>query len=136
VKMQWGVQRLRYHLSNLRWLPAAEMPQYVLHRLKTLRYRVAKHNVRAGANTGMAGLERILHAASTDYDPPPYPGRVALFQAIERPPGPHWDLRFGWRELVTGHLAVYDIPGGHEGMFQEPHVQVLACRMRECLLPA
>jgi aspartate racemase len=136
VKMQLGVQRLRYHLSNLRWLPAAEMPQYVLHRLKTLRYRVAKHNVRAGANTGMAGLERILHAASTDYDPPPYPGRVALFQAIERPPGPHWDLRFGWRELVTGHLAVYDIPGGHEGMFQEPHVQVLACRMRECLLPA
>jgi hypothetical protein len=30
-------------------------------------------------------------------------------------------------------LEVYDIPGGHEGMFQEPHVQVMAGRIRECL---
>jgi thioesterase domain-containing protein len=90
--------------------------------------------VKASTNAGMAGLERILHMASASYHPPSYPGRVALFQALERPPGPHWDLQFGWRQFVTGHLAVYDIPGGHEGMFQEPYVQVLARRMQECLL--
>jgi amino acid adenylation domain-containing protein len=133
AKMHLGVERLRYHLSNLRWLRAAETPQYILDRLRTLRYKVGKHCLRLSTHGGMAGVEQILHVASAGYQPPPYQGRVALFQAMERPPGPHWDLRFGWRELVTGHLAAFDIPGGHEGMFQEPHVQLLACRMRECL---
>ena len=133
VKMQLGVERLRYHFSNLRWLRAAEMPRYILDRLRTLRYKVGKHYLKSSTNGGMADLEHILHVASASYEPPPYPGRVALFQAMERPPGRHWDLRLGWREFVTGHLASYDVPGGHEGMFQEPHVQLLACRMRECL---
>lgn len=134
VKMQLGVERLRYHFLNLWSLRAAEMPLYVLDRLRTLRYRLGERYVKASTNAGMAGLERILHMASAGYHPPSYPGRVALFQALERPPGPHWDLQFGWRQLVTGHLAVYDIPGGHKGMFQEPYVQVLARRMQECLL--
>jgi thioesterase domain-containing protein/acyl carrier protein len=139
VKVQLRVQRLKYHLANLRRAKTSQVPQYIHDRLSVMRYKMGKLRVRAShglgleARGGMAGLESILHVASSGYLPPPYPGRMILFQAAERPHGPHWDLRFGWRELVKGHLEVYDVPGGHEGMFQEPHVQVMAGRIRESL---
>jgi amino acid adenylation domain-containing protein len=140
VKVQRGMQRLEYHLASLRRSKASQVPQYLFGRLRVMRYKVGKLHVSASHRLGlsaasgaMAALENILHVASTPYLPPPYPGRVVIFQAAERPRGPHWDLQLGWRELVNGDLETYDVPGGHEGMFQEPHVQVMATRMRECL---
>ena len=140
VKVQLGAERLEYHLANLRRSKASQVPQYLLDRLRVLRYKVNNLRARASyglglsaANAGMAALESILHVASARYQPPPYPGRVVIFQAAERPRGSHWDLQLGWRQLVKGPLEVCDVPGGHESMFQEPHVQVMAARMRECL---
>jgi amino acid adenylation domain-containing protein len=140
VKMQLGVQRLGYHLAKLRRSKASEAPQYVRDRLSVIRYKAGKIHVKArhalgfgAAKEPIASLESVLHVASAGYLPPPYPGRVVIFQAAERPRGPHWDLRFRWRDLIQGHLEVYDIPGGHEGMFHQPHVQVMAGRIRECL---
>jgi len=140
VKVRLGVQRLEYHLTNLRRSKVSEVPQYVHKRLSVMRYKVGKLRVRASEGLrvrrptdGIPGLESILHIATSNYFPPPYPGRVAILQAAERPRGPHWDLQSGWREVIQGHLEVCDIPGGHAGMFQEPHVQVMAGHLRECL---
>jgi aspartate racemase len=140
VKVQLGVERLEYHLANLRLSKASQVPHYMLDRLRVMRYRVGQLQARvshglglSAASGGMAALENILHVASTRYLPPPYPGQVVIFQAAERPGGSHWDLQLGWRDLIKGHLEVCDVRGGHEGMFQEPHVQVMAARMRECL---
>ncbi len=43
------------------------------------------------------------------------------------------DPQGGWGSLVTGDLEVYHVPGDHIGIITEPHVQVLAARLRDCL---
>jgi amino acid adenylation domain-containing protein len=42
-------------------------------------------------------------------------------------------FRLAWKKLFTGKLEFYSVSGGHIGMLQEPHVQVLAEKLRYCL---
>jgi len=140
AKVEMLVQRLGYHLSNLKKSKAVEIPRYFGRRIRVLRYRVkalragVNHSLdRVAGNAGIEELEHILHLASARYDPPLYTGRVAMFQSAERPRGCHWDLQGGWRGFIQGRFDAYDIPGGHESMLQEPHVQVFASHLRQCL---
>ena len=89
-------------------------PRYVKERAKVKR--VNRNNMRA--------LRR--------YIPKPYPGRVTLLWADERPADPT-DRRLGWRALASGGLDVRVIPGDHSSMMKEPHVQVLAQELRSAL---
>jgi thioesterase domain-containing protein/acyl carrier protein len=77
------------------------------------------------------------------YHPDPYPGRISLFRAKETDP---WmvelfaragvdltDQTVGWSELSTEPVDIYEVPGNHDRMCYEPHVRVLARRMREAM---
>ncbi|HLN03607.1 MAG TPA: amino acid adenylation domain-containing protein [Bryobacteraceae bacterium] len=139
AKVAIRAQRLEYHLANLTRSRAAEIPRYLRDRFRVLRYRMnglrarVRHYAGRDGGASIEELERILHSASAHYDPPPYAGRVAIFQSIERPRGCYWDLQAGWRDLVEGQMEVYDVPGGHESMFQEPNLEIFASQMRQCL---
>jgi thioesterase domain-containing protein len=76
-----------------------------------------------------AGLE-----AAHTYVPQPYAGRLVLFRATKVDADP----RLGWDGLATEGIEVYDVPGKHntietEGMLTEPHVSVLAEKLKACL---
>jgi aspartate racemase len=43
------------------------------------------------------------------------------------------DPQFGWSKLAAGGLEVHHVPGDHIGILKEPHVQVLAEKLRDCL---
>ncbi|WP_445310266.1 amino acid adenylation domain-containing protein [Microcoleus vaginatus] len=58
-----------------------------------------------------------------------YPERVTLFRPIENMAFLDPDL--GWSELAPGGLEIHDVPGNTFSMLQEPHVQVLAEKLRE-----
>jgi aspartate racemase len=60
-----------------------------------------------------------------------YPDRVTLFRAIENIAFLDPDL--GWSELAPGGLEIHDVPGNTFSMLQEPHVQVLAEKLRDCI---
>jgi surfactin family lipopeptide synthetase A len=60
-----------------------------------------------------------------------YPDRVTLFRAIENIGFIDPDL--GWRELAPGGLEIQDVPGDTFSMLEEPHVQVLAEKLRDCI---
>jgi aspartate racemase len=60
-----------------------------------------------------------------------YPDRVTLFRAIENIGFIDPDL--GWRELAPGGLEIHDVPGDTFSMLQEPHVQVLAKKLKACI---
>ena len=77
--------------------------------------------------------DKLVHLALNAYRPTPYIGRLVFFKAAERPPGDVWDYSRGWRELVTGEFAVYEVPGDHRSMFLEPNVETLANNMRNYL---
>ena len=78
--------------------------------------------------------------AEKSYQPEtPYHGELLLFRAthgdgddepyIER----YSDPLLGWGSRTTGNVRVWDIPGGHSSMLQEPNVQVLAARVQAYL---
>ncbi|NJM47346.1 MAG: amino acid adenylation domain-containing protein [Alkalinema sp. RU_4_3] len=66
-------------------------------------------------------------AADALYVPQAYGGRLSLFRATaelfysQR----YLDEGLGWRSLV-GQLDIYDIPGSHMAMVEEPHARTLA----------
>jgi thioesterase domain-containing protein len=75
------------------------------------------------------------------YVPPAgYPNRITLFKTgnvyqdelgmlDEIPDDPAW----GWGHLSTEPVEVHVVPGTHTTMLTEPHVQVLAEKLRKCL---
>jgi thioesterase domain-containing protein len=82
-----------------------------------------------------AALEAIWIAnyqAARTYVPKPYPGRVTLFRCQDTTPGVY-ERDLGWGELALGGVDVYDVPGDHNSLITEPHVRVVADRLRECL---
>jgi aspartate racemase len=60
-----------------------------------------------------------------------YPERVTLFRAIENMGFIEHDL--GWSELAPGGLEIHDVPGDTYSMLQEPRVQRLAEKLRDCI---
>jgi aspartate racemase len=60
-----------------------------------------------------------------------YPDRVTLFRATENMGFIDHDL--GWSELAPGGLEIHDVPGDTFSMLEEPHIQVLAEKFRDCI---
>ena len=61
-----------------------------------------------------------------------FDGELVLFRATdgEGPDEPYFerydDPLLGWGQRATRGVRVYDVPGGHSSMLQEPHVSILA----------
>jgi aspartate racemase len=39
----------------------------------------------------------------------------------------------GWRKFVDGELEIHEVPGSHTGILDEPHVRVLAEKLKVCI---
>ncbi|HEX8179146.1 MAG TPA: amino acid adenylation domain-containing protein, partial [Pyrinomonadaceae bacterium] len=91
---------------------------------------------RADFMSWLAGYRARLRAARA-YVPQQYDGRVALFRASELADADRRafaaqlgdDPTYGWGKYC-GRLAVYDVPGAHHTILLEPHVQVLAQKLK------
>lgn len=78
--------------------------------------------------------------AESEYIPgTPYPGELVLFRATagEEEDEPYIEVYrdplLGWSQRTTSAVRVYDVPGGHSSMLQEPNVQVMADQMQTYL---
>jgi amino acid adenylation domain-containing protein len=60
-----------------------------------------------------------------------YPDRVTLFRPIDNIGFIDPDL--GWSELAPGGLEIHDVPGDTFSMLEEPQVQGLAEKLRDCI---
>jgi thioesterase domain-containing protein/acyl carrier protein len=76
--------------------------------------------------------------AMMDYRPQPYPGKVTLLFAEEKPQFIEVarDPQLGWGMYAQGGVEVIRIPGDHIHMVQEPNVRVVAERIRQSLAAA
>ncbi len=83
-------------------------------------------------------LMRSHFRALRNYVPQVYPGTMCLFRARTQPLAPgDWHRRdMGWGGLPAGGLTVTDIPGNHETLLDEPHVHILARKLRAALTAA
>lgn len=74
----------------------------------------------------------VNERAARAYQPATYSGQLTLYRAG----GGSDDL--GWQEFVDHKLDIYQVPGKHndvesEGMLTEPHVKVVAAKLKICL---
>ncbi len=140
-------KRVFIHLDNL-WQRG---PAYILEKVPgwnewfsfLLKYRLQKIAVKFYQTVGSSSsyslrnfaVEESNRQASSNYVPQVYPGRVTLFRSSERDLGVgfEWDEQLGWGSLAGGGLEIHDVPGNHLSIFEEPHIQILATKLRTCL---
>jgi amino acid adenylation domain-containing protein len=69
------------------------------------------------------------------YQPQPFTGKITLFRATDQVfySRRYREAGLGWGRLAKGGVEIYDIPGAHMTMLQEPHVEVLAQQFQVCL---
>lgn len=75
--------------------------------------------------------------AQNEYICQVYPGKMILLRTEDKNRdegvGVKYDPLFGWGDLVTGGLEIHYVPGSHLSLLKEPHVQVLAEKLKVCL---
>ncbi len=83
---------------------------------------------------------RIMYAngnALNQYIFQSYPGHMTLLRTSDRhrdeATGMEYDPLFGWGDLVQGGIDIQHIPGSHYSLLEEPHVRVLAEKLKNCL---
>ncbi|HWF18044.1 MAG TPA: amino acid adenylation domain-containing protein, partial [Verrucomicrobiae bacterium] len=64
--------------------------------------------------------------------PKRYKGKVTLFRSRGHPLLCSYDGQCGWDELAS-QVEMHVVPGEHESILEEPHVRVLAAKLKECL---
>jgi thioesterase domain-containing protein len=128
---QLRASKIRYHLSTLLRLKGAARWHYVTDRLRGVKDSVTDRFRPPPAFEQTLSLARVLDNAALRYETPQYSGDVALFQPADRPDV--LDYRPGWRDVIRGAFASFEIPGGHRTMLEEPHVAELGARIMACL---
>ena len=138
-----GTERVSAHLDRLMKLG----PIYLLKRVKAKLKRVWEKTLvtcstllqRAGYPLSyelklLIVVEENKYAA-TNYAPTVYPGRILLFRATEGIfySQSYLEAGLGWRKLTRDGLEIYDVPGDHMQMLEEPNVQVLAEKLQASL---
>jgi thioesterase domain-containing protein len=77
-------------------------------------------------------LYQALIVAHFSYIPAPYDGRVLYLQSADRPQSELWDAAASWQGLMKD-LEVFEAPGDHTSIFQQPNVRVTAERLQLAL---
>ncbi|UCA51878.1 amino acid adenylation domain-containing protein [Streptomyces sp. WA6-1-16] len=74
--------------------------------------------------------------AMSRYRPEPLRTPVVLLRAAGRSGDPAHDPGLGWQDLTRASLTVHEVRGDHFSMLAEPHVTLLAARLRTVLANA
>jgi len=108
-------------------------------RLRAFVDRLRAAGVVHAGEDGLAQLRRLLRVFKTDvrayrdYRPRPYPGPITLFRAADAGFDASAGHDLGWGRLTPRPVEVYELPGDHITLMAEPHIAVLAARLRACL---
>ena len=139
VELPSLLYRLDRHIAGLR----EEGVRYALNFVKWAVYRRIEM-VTAIARKPLRRLfpyhYRIENIADTwteafaAYQPTPYAGEAILFRAgTGFVLGSDVGRLNGWERLILGNIEVNECPGDHSSMCEQPHVRVLARRLRSYL---
>jgi thioesterase domain-containing protein/acyl carrier protein len=134
-------RRIQMHLGNLLSLSLSERLGYLRRMAKTGKRRIKSRIWKVGYELyrykqdqlpkTLQNVKEINYQAAREYAIGPYPGRVALFRASDRPLLNRDDDLLGWDQFTAG-VDLYRVPGDHLSMINEPHVRQLAEQLKLC----
>lgn len=78
-------------------------------------------------------IEEACHDALMGYKIPRYDGDLLLVRAKNSFYNNEYDKDLGWSHFTTGKVKVLTVPGDHNSIFWEPHVDVLAEELQKHL---
>jgi amino acid adenylation domain-containing protein len=133
------LQRLLFHICNLRHLQAREGRIFIGYRIRVLWEQLLAlvfpaRRVRRVHSSRSSDVREILDRAYRGYRPQPFPGQITLFQAKERPSERRGDRQY-WRDLCAA-MEVHEVPGNWNWIirsFLEPNVEVMANILKDRL---
>ena len=73
-------------------------------------------------------LKREHQTVNQGYKIQPYPGKISMFRATD-----DLDSKLDWQELAQSGLSIYDVPGEHLEILQEPQAPILAEKIQQAL---
>jgi amino acid adenylation domain-containing protein len=124
-------ERVNFHYGNMAGYPLMEKYKYLQHR----KEQPSAQEVILGdveedqIPDRMRGVMEANISALRHYIPGKYTGKIILFRSIDHGKG----VYYGWNELTSGDVVIYDVPGKHRGILLEPNVPVLAKQLRKCI---
>jgi thioesterase domain-containing protein len=124
--LPWYMHYYSQRLREFRKLPMGKKLQVGLRGFRNWVKKVLRPNRRRS-------LWSEVYWPDKDFVPPTFSGRVTLFK---RPVQPYYyldDPKMGWGARAAGGVDVQILPIRHAEMLQEPHVRILAQRLREYL---
>ena len=104
-------------------------------KLKNLRMRAniriwtTKNSLGLKPSANMLDVEEAFLLALRNYVPQTYDGDANLFRAKDELCS-YSDPTLGWGGLIKGRLDILEISGDHDTILHEPHVQVLAEKLK------
>ena len=145
LKYSWlhfGV-KVRDHWMQLSQAKTGERAQILLRKLGSIKARVEYLTWRVCCRyfywrqrplpVRLQDTLKMFNAVALLYRPEPYPGRITLFKAAEEAAGYGPDPEMGWGGLALGGVEVFEVPGDHMSILDQPRVAELADRLRGCL---
>ncbi|WP_313931398.1 amino acid adenylation domain-containing protein [Nostoc sp. FACHB-133] len=141
------LKRVFLHLNNIAqqgpvyfWQRLVKWIYWGTQRLQKTYQRYLQGIIDFPANDKHLKIMDANTQAISEYIFSPYLGRAVLLRADDQSRdeaiGTQYDPQFGWGDLVAGGLDIHYISGSHHNLFNEPHVQVLAETLRNCLIQA
>jgi thioesterase domain-containing protein/acyl carrier protein len=129
-------QKLAYKVGKVARKGPAGALSYILQRIrrtfgKALRHWHTDNDQTAGFDPRQS--MELQSRVAAGYEPDPYGAPIVLFRSAAYQTGRFRDLTLGWGKLAQGELDVHEIPGEHHDMFLEPHVDLLAEKLRSYL---
>ena len=123
MRYAYVLDGIRFRLRTTRWLPQglrvglfSKRPQAGQPRTAT---RVSTHEYRRQ-------MAEMSIQALRAYRPSPCSIPMTLLRARSGAPRIHVDPQGGWGRIATGGIQVFDLPGTHMQLFQEPTLRDLA----------
>jgi thioesterase domain-containing protein len=132
------IQKVDLHLGNLLLRRPKDQLSYILGKAGKIKTRIGRQlkvypHSKGSLSRGIQEVFKVNRQAISNYVPQVYPGRVTLFLSSEAPERSFYDRRLGWNDMAAEGLEVHVVPGNHDTLFSEPHVRVLAEKLRVCL---
>lgn len=135
--------RLAAHLRRMRHEGAGYARRKAAHKLSELRHRIEKLKLTFAGRFGRTAppastVEEFVAAnelAVRAYRPSPYPQRLTIIRATDNIFDSHAAIRsgLGWAPVAGGGFDLFDVPGDHLSILEEPAVSELARVLRNAL---
>src|SRR5262249_15855278 len=127
VRAYLWLEKVFYHMKKSFGLPFRKAWKY-------FRARMTKFTLSApkGGRATATPVWLTQYLTAFEYSTEPSETPMALFRSSGLQVGLFRDPLLGWGKFARGGLTVHDMPGEHNTMFLEPHVQRLAALWKEC----